>query len=250
MAKRGFMNRKNRDGLGNDGMDGSVFANNDGLGSASGVPDTTLKVGETDGLSWAPITDSLRDRWNTCSSSSKPSSTPWKTSKQANEMMDEDGTVVTELTEPSTVAPSVASSSLSTQPTLPSGFIINDKKSCLREFYFKRHQIQIITRESYFTWPDPNGYGHCRRFTCVFVCPVTGELFSTGKYGEQYTIKKRKDPLTLEMIQEKRANYIEMLDEHTGANVVWFSMYPVSHDRAFYCHECRRVLLTFIYYCR
>jgi len=238
------MNRKNRDGLGNNGMDSSVFANNDELGSESGVPDTSLKVGQTDGLSWAPITDSLRDRWNTCSSSSsssssKPSSTPWKTSKRVNEMMDENDTVVTELTEPSTVASSVASSSLSKQPTLPSGFIINDKKSCLREFYFKRHQIQIITRESYFTWPDPNGYGHCRRFTCVFVCPITGELFSTGKYGEQYTIKKRKDPLTLEMIQEKRANYIEILDEHTGANVVWFSdKSGAQHGAAARAYDC------------
>lgn len=139
-------------------------------------------------------------------------------------MMNEDDTVVTELTEPTTVAPSVASS-LSTQPTLPSGFIINDKKSCLREFYFKQHQISLVTKESYFTWPDPNGYGHCRRFTCVFVCPVTGEVFCTGKYGEKDTIKKRKDPLTLEMIEERRANYIEVLDENTGANVVWFSMY-------------------------
>ena len=137
--------------------------------------------------------------------------------------MDEDDTIVTASTYPSTVATSVASAFLATQPTLPSGFVYDDPKSALREYYLKEYQVaDLRTKDSYFTWPDPNSVGHCPRFTAVFICPVTGELFATGKYGNKDQIKERKDPLTLELVKERRSYYIQVQDEVTGANVVWF----------------------------
>jgi len=216
--KRGFManksGKKNEGGLGGSPMDHSLLNDGDSrLGSVSGVPE----VGKTSGLSWAPVTDSLRDRWRFPSAT-----TPWKTTPKEDDMMEEDDTVATGSTYPSTAEHSVASSSLATQPMLPHGKLIDAPRAALYDWYLKEHKTQVVGKECYFTWHN-DGLPHERMFTSIFVCPVTGELFPTGKYGPRTGTKKRIDSLTGETIEETKLYYGERKDPLTGANVVWFS---------------------------
>lgn len=72
-------------------------------------------------------------------------------------------------------------------------------------FTKKPHCIQI-SKKQFVTWHD-DGRPHLRRFTAVFVCPVTGEVFPSGRYGD--------DPSVYELRR----------DEATGADVIWFSAF-------------------------
>lgn len=232
MVKRGYManNNSNRKRDGNAPYWGDrppIFSDGGNLlGSASGIPNTTkYNVGdETRGLSWAPVDDTLRDRWNATSSSSFAS--PWKTTGTKDDMEEDGDTIATASTYPST-APSVNSSSLSnntlaTQPVLPHGKMIEAPRAVLYDWYLKEHNVQAVVKECYFTWHN-GGLPHERCFTSIFVCPVTGELFATGRYGPKEGIKKRIDSMTREEIEERKVYYGQRKDELTGANVVWFS---------------------------
>ena len=216
--KRGFLVNKSgnkNEGLLGDPRSSRASLGSDGgdrLGKTTGVP--KFNVSETEGLTWAPVSNSLRERWKS----------PWKavSKEQDMEMDDDDITFATTSTYPST-QPSI--SSFAQQPVLPNGTIIGDPKSCLAQFYTKEFQITLVTKDCYFSWPDPNGFSHAQRFTSIFVCPVTGELFCTGKYGPKKYKKDRKDSITGETITETRQYYLEREDPEMGANVVWFSMY-------------------------
>ena len=243
--KRGFLNSKRNAhkevGPGNVRLNQPIV--NDGgnlLGSEPGVPDTVPKfeVGtRPSGLSWAPVSDSLRNRW-----SAKPT-TPWKyTENNQNDVfMDDEDTVATGSTYPSSVEASVASS-LATQPLLPHGKMMEAPKAALYDWYLKEHKTQVVGKECYFTWHN-EGLPHERMFTSIFVCPVTGEMFATGKYGPRTGIKKRIDSLTRETIEETRVYYEQRLDELTGAQVVWFS--TCHCGRMISCEMCVCSLRTF-----
>jgi hypothetical protein len=129
---------------------------------------------------------------------------------------DKDDSGVTGLTQPSSMKPSVASSFATHD-----GKLIDAPKAALYEWYIKEHKTQINVSECYFTW-DNHGLPHERKFTSIFVCPLTGEVFPSGKHGPRTWIKERIDPTTTVTIQGTRVFYEEQIDPETGANVVWF----------------------------
>lgn len=54
-------------------------------------------------------------------------------------------------------------------------------KGELHSLYGKAPRRKIISAENYHTWHDA-GQAHMLKWTSVFVCPLTGELFRSGRY--------------------------------------------------------------------
>jgi hypothetical protein len=79
--------------------------------------------------------------------------------------------------------------------------VASSPKQTLHGYYGKMKGKVPITKNDYFTWHN-GGPDHDRRFTCIFLCPVTGEWFPSGRYGKANT-------------------YQVMRDSRTGAVVVW-----------------------------
>jgi hypothetical protein len=64
-------------------------------------------------------------------------------------------------------------------------------KSELHCLYGKRRKV--ISSESYHTWHN-GGQAHSLKWTSIFVCPITGELFLSGRYaGGEYTTTAASD---------------------------------------------------------
>jgi hypothetical protein len=61
-------------------------------------------------------------------------------------------------------------------------------KSELYTLYGTNPYHKVLRAADYITWTD-NGPPHNMRFTSVFVCPVTGETFRSGGWGQSYEWK-------------------------------------------------------------
>ena len=56
-------------------------------------------------------------------------------------------------------------------------------KSELYAHYGKDPYRRVLGGSDYVTWND-NGPPHDLRFTSIFICPLTGEPFKSGRYGQ------------------------------------------------------------------
>lgn len=86
------------------------------------------------------------------------------------------------------------SSLLDNRPLLPRN--LGAPKNVISVWYGKRHRdIPIVVNKCFTTWDD-GGSSHEKYFTSVFTCPVTGEMFSCGRYDDKssYLSKKEKIP--------------------------------------------------------
>jgi hypothetical protein len=55
-------------------------------------------------------------------------------------------------------------------------------KAALSGWYGQKPRSHQLSKLQYICWHD-GGMPHKLRFTCVFVCPLTGECFASGRYG-------------------------------------------------------------------
>lgn len=77
-------------------------------------------------------------------------------------------------------------------------------KATLQSWYGQRPERHQVNKEQYVSWND-GGPPHALKFTCLFVCPLTGEIFPSARYGDSADL------------------YVVKADEKTGADVVWYS---------------------------
>lgn len=89
------------------------------------------------------------------------------------------------------------------QPLLPS-LTLGVPKAALQGWYGQRPERFQVGKDQYVSWND-GGRSHELKFTCVFVCPLTGEVFPSGRYGNNSDM------------------FVVRADEATGADVVWYS---------------------------
>eukprot|EP00978_Attheya_sp_CCMP212_P022220 scaffold66010_cov54-Attheya_sp.AAC.4 len=54
-------------------------------------------------------------------------------------------------------------------------------KNALNAWYGKRFKKTVLNNTCFQTWND-GGLQHIRKFTSLFTCPVTGEVFASGQY--------------------------------------------------------------------
>lgn len=59
-------------------------------------------------------------------------------------------------------------------------------KAELHRLYGKPPRRKVITSEYFHTWHDENP-SHIRKWTALFVCPISAELFFAGRYGPEGT---------------------------------------------------------------
>jgi len=57
-------------------------------------------------------------------------------------------------------------------------------KNALSSWYGKRHKNLTIQNKYFTTWND-GGIPHLLKWTCLFTCPVTGEKFPSGQFGDK-----------------------------------------------------------------
>jgi hypothetical protein len=63
-------------------------------------------------------------------------------------------------------------------------------KSELHRLYGKPPRRKVITSEYFHTWPDDQP-SHVRKWTALFVCPITAELFFAGRYAPECSTTDR-----------------------------------------------------------
>ena len=56
-----------------------------------------------------------------------------------------------------------------------------EPKAALQELYVKQMNGFELPRSAFFFWDI--GPAHCKKFTCIFVCPMTFERFPAGRQG-------------------------------------------------------------------
>jgi hypothetical protein len=97
-------------------------------------------------------------------------------------------------TETTTAAPSISSSAGSgggshnnINPNKGTSFKLNKTssvpKAALHSVYGRPPRRKVISQENYHTWHD-SGPPHLLKFTSIFCCPLTGECFASGRYGD------------------------------------------------------------------
>jgi hypothetical protein len=92
------------------------------------------------------------------------------------------------------------------QPLLPS-LTMGVPKAALQGWYGQRPERFQVSKDQYVSWND-GGRPHELKFTCLFVCPLTAEVFSSGRYGSNSDL------------------FVVRADEEaTGADVIWYSKY-------------------------
>jgi len=67
------------------------------------------------------------------------------------------------------------------KPATYTNFDLNAPKKELHALYGKPHRQTVISNSNFFTWND-DGQHHILKWTSIFVCPITGELFRSGRY--------------------------------------------------------------------
>jgi hypothetical protein len=84
--------------------------------------------------------------------------------------------------DPNSISSSGNPFDLSTNTAKKYNYVPKSELHCL---YGKRRKV--ISSESYHTWHN-GGQAHSLKWTSIFVCPITGELFVSGRYsGGDYT---------------------------------------------------------------
>jgi hypothetical protein len=76
-------------------------------------------------------------------------------------------------------------------------------KQILHGYYGKMEAKTQLSKNDYYTWDDDGGRHHDRRFTCIFLCPVSGERYPSCAYGQMDSYEVR-------------------VDHETDAEVVWY----------------------------
>ena len=63
-------------------------------------------------------------------------------------------------------------------------------KAALNDWYMQKPRSWQCSNDQYITWSD-GGMPHQMKFTCAFVCPLSGEVFLSGEYGnaKHYTVQ-------------------------------------------------------------
>jgi hypothetical protein len=56
-------------------------------------------------------------------------------------------------------------------------------KAALHSVYGRPPRRKVISQENYHTWHN-SGPPHLLKFTSIFCCPLTGECFASGRYGD------------------------------------------------------------------
>jgi hypothetical protein len=56
-------------------------------------------------------------------------------------------------------------------------------KAALHSVYGRPPRRKVISQENYYTWHN-SGPPHLLKFTSIFCCPLTGECFASGRYGD------------------------------------------------------------------
>lgn len=80
--------------------------------------------------------------------------------------------------------------SMKNVPFLPKN--LGTPKNVIPHWYERRNKgYHFKSNDCFFTWND-NGKPHEMRHTCIFKCPLTGELFGCGQFGDKssYQVKK------------------------------------------------------------
>ena len=107
----------------------------------------------------------------------------------------------------------VSSSHFEDLPFLPK--TLGVPKTCIVEWYAKRYKDEKLkTNDCFFTWGD-NGKPN-PMFTAIFKCPITGELFGCGQFGE--------DESTYKVIEEA-LNDGDEDEDAKRVKIVWHRKY-------------------------
>lgn len=95
-------------------------------------------------------------------------------------------------------------------------------KAILYQFYGKKPRRKQLSNDDYFAWNN-GGKPHELKFTAIFQCPLTGECFPSGRYG---------DPRFYE---------VKVVQNNYGADVeqLWYTKKAFAeHGAAARCHDC------------
>ena len=110
-----------------------------------------------------------------------------------------------------TTAPPISSTERNTIP-----------KAALYTYYGKKPRRTQIGNDDYFSWNN-GGKPHEIKYTAIFQCPITGECFPSGRWGESNTYISRT-------IRNGRGEDAEM---------IWFSKKTTAeHAAAAKCYDC------------
>lgn len=74
--------------------------------------------------------------------------------------------------------------SSSTAPVAP--------KQVLSSWYSKAPRSHQLSNINYLTWRD-DAMPHLVKYTSIFVCPLTGEVFASGRHGNPDAFEERSD---------------------------------------------------------
>jgi hypothetical protein len=92
-------------------------------------------------------------------------------------------------------------------------------KQILHGHYSRMEAKQQLSKNDYRTWHD-GGRDHDRRFTCIFLCPLSGERYPSCAYGQTDSYEVR-------------------VDDETGARVVWYKQkMAAEHAAAARASDC------------
>jgi hypothetical protein len=97
-------------------------------------------------------------------------------------------------------------------------------KQILHGYYGKMEAKTQISKDDYITWPD-GGRDHDRRFTCIFLCPLTGERYPSCAYGQTDSYEVR-------------------VDHETDARVVWYKQ-KMAAEHAAAARACDCICLRY-----
>jgi hypothetical protein len=90
-------------------------------------------------------------------------------------------------------------------------------KAALHCWYGQKPRRQIVSQENYITWHD-NGPPHLMHYTSLFICPMTGEAFGSGRYGDEKHYKT---------------------DTTVSSNIVWYKRKALAeHGAAARAFDC------------
>jgi hypothetical protein len=93
-------------------------------------------------------------------------------------------------------------------------------KNALHSLYGRAPRRKVISQDHYFTWND-QGPPHELKWTGIFVCPLTGEVFCSGRFGDA------------------RYYSVTINDDDNGSFVVWYTKKTLAeHGAAARCHDC------------
>ncbi len=86
-----------------------------------------------------------------------------------------------------------ASSTLKDMPFLPKN--LGTPKNVIPQWYERHHKgFAFRSNDCFFSWND-NGKAHEMYWTSIFKCPVTGELFGSGQFGDDkssYQVRRER----------------------------------------------------------